>query len=159
MNDLFSSASFKKYTDIKLDDVELGNAAAATGDESGINLDSFFQEVENVKGDLKELEKLHKCLSDTNEETKNAHTANAVKSLRSRMDQDVEKVLRRAKAVKAKLEALERSNAASRKIPESGPGTSTDRTRTSVVSGLGKKLKDLMDDFQVIYLTYHFSNH
>ncbi|KMZ56214.1 hypothetical protein ZOSMA_98G00390 [Zostera marina] len=148
MNDLFSSASFKKYTDIKLDDVELGNAAAATGDESGINLDSFFQEVENVKGDLKELEKLHKCLSDTNEETKNAHTANAVKSLRSRMDQDVEKVLRRAKAVKAKLEALERSNAASRKIPESGPGTSTDRTRTSVVSGLGKKLKDLMDDFQ-----------
>jgi hypothetical protein len=25
----------------------------------------------------------------------------------------------------------------------------TDRTRTSVVTGLGKKLKDLMDDFQV----------
>ena len=58
-------------------------------------------------------------------------------------------MLRRAKAVKGKLEELDRSNATSRKVPGCGPGSSTDRTRTSVVAGLGKKLKDLMDDFQV----------
>jgi syntaxin 1B/2/3 len=66
------------------------------------------------------------------------------------MDGDVEKVLKRAKAVKTKLEALDRDNANSRKVPGCGPGSSTDRTRSSVVSGLGKKLKETMDEFQVI---------
>ncbi|KAL5211555.1 hypothetical protein ABZP36_022402 [Zizania latifolia] len=78
-----------------------------------------------------------------------AHDARAIKSLRARMDADVEQVLHRAKAVKAKLEALHRANAASRQLPSCGPGSSTDRTRSSVVSGLGNKLKDLMDGFQV----------
>ncbi|KAJ0051550.1 hypothetical protein Pint_02174 [Pistacia integerrima] len=64
------------------------------------------------------------------------------------MDSDVEQVLKRVKVIKAKLEALEKSNAAQRKLPGCGPGSSVDRTRTSVVAGLGKKLKDLMDDFQ-----------
>ncbi|KAJ6333613.1 hypothetical protein OIU76_026126 [Salix suchowensis] len=64
------------------------------------------------------------------------------------MDTDVEQVLKRVKIIKGKLEALDRSNAAHRNIPGCGPGSSTDRTRTSVVSGLGKKLKDLMDNFQ-----------
>ncbi|KAG2380471.1 Syntaxin-125 protein [Vigna angularis] len=50
--------------------------------------------------------------------------------------------------IKDKLEALERSNAANRNLPGCGPGSSTDRTRTSVASGLGKKLKDMVDDFQ-----------
>jgi syntaxin 1B/2/3 len=64
------------------------------------------------------------------------------------MDIDVEQVLKRVKIIKGKLEALDRSNAAHRNIPGCGPGSSADRTRTSVVSGLGKKLKDLMDNFQ-----------
>ncbi|GAY34382.1 hypothetical protein CUMW_011100 [Citrus unshiu] len=43
---------------------------------------------------------------------------------------------------------MEAGREPSRNIPGCGPGSSSDRTRTSVVSGLGKKLKDLMDDFQ-----------
>ena len=35
------------------------------------------------------------------------------------------------------------------------PGSSVDRTRTSVVSGLGKKLKDMMDDFQGLRARMH----
>ncbi|RLN12713.1 hypothetical protein C2845_PM09G17390 [Panicum miliaceum] len=146
MNDLFSSSSFKKYADASpapsAGDME-------TGGESVVNLDKFFEEVEAVKEDMKRLEGMFKRLQSTNEETKTAHDARTVKSLRARMDKDVEQVLRRAKAVKGKLEELDRSNATSRKVPGCGPGSSTDRTRTSVVAGLGKKLKDLMDDFQV----------
>ncbi|PUZ60119.1 hypothetical protein GQ55_4G098500 [Panicum hallii var. hallii] len=145
MNDLFSSNSFKKYADASpapsAGDME-------TGGESVVNLDKFFEEVEAVKEDMKGLEGMFKRLQSTNEETKTAHDARTVKSLRARMDKDVEQVLRRAKAVKGKLEELDRSNATSRKVPGCGPGSSTDRTRTSVVAGLGKKLKDLMDDFQ-----------
>ncbi|RLM79043.1 hypothetical protein C2845_PM12G06560 [Panicum miliaceum] len=150
MNDLFSSGSFKKYADLKqqvaLDDLEAGGGGG--GEREGPDLDRFFEDVEVVKEDLRGLEALHRRLQAAHEEGKTAHDARAVKALRARTDADVDQVLRRAKAVKTRLEALDRANAASRKLPGCGPGSSTDRTRTSVVTGLGKKLKDLMDDFQ-----------
>ncbi|KAF5728950.1 Syntaxin [Tripterygium wilfordii] len=143
MNDLFSS-SFKRYTDLKqqahLDDMEAGR--------EGMNLDRFFEDVEGVKEEMRNVEKLYKKLQEANEESKIVHNAKTMKELRARMDTDVEQVLRRCKIIKKKLEALEKSNATSRNVPGCGPGSSADRTRTSVVSGLGKKLKDLMDDFQ-----------
>lgn len=143
MNDLISG-SFKKYTDLKqqayLDDMEAGKET--------VNLDKFFEDIENVKEDMKNVERLYKALQEANEESKTVHNAKTMKQLRARMDTDVEQVLKRVKIIKGKLEGLERSNAASRNIPGCGPGSSADRTRTSVVSGLGKKLKDLMDDFQ-----------
>lgn len=97
---------------------------------------------------MKTVERLYKKLQDANEESKIVHNAKTMKELRARMDKDVEQVLKRVKIIKGKLEALERSNAAHRNTPGCGPGSSADRTRTSVVSGLGKKLKDLMDGFQ-----------
>ncbi|KAB5533949.1 hypothetical protein DKX38_017035 [Salix brachista] len=143
MNDLFSS-SFKKYTDVKqqaqIDDMEAG--------KESMNLDRFFEDVENIKEEMKTVERLYRSLQEANEECKTVHNAKTMKTLRSRMDTDVEQVLKRVKIIKGKLEALDRSNAAHRNIPGCGPGSSTDRTRTSVVSGLGKKLKDLMDNFQ-----------
>ncbi|XP_055802244.1 syntaxin-124-like [Solanum dulcamara] len=151
MNDLFSN-SFKKYQDIKkqvqVDDLE-GGQVGQPGTES-IDLAKFFEDVENVKEDMKDVEKFHKKLQESNEEGKLVHNAKTVKEIRSRMDADVSQVLKRVKMIKGKLEALERSNAAHRKISGCGPGSSADRTRTSVVSGLGKKLKVLMDDFQAL---------
>ncbi|CAD6342686.1 unnamed protein product [Miscanthus lutarioriparius] len=150
MNDLFTSGSFKKYADLKhqvvLDDLEAGGGGIEA--EAAACLDRFFEDVEGVKEDLRGLEALHRRLQAAHEESKTAHDARAVKALRARMDADVDQVLLRAKAVKSKLEALDRANTASRRHPGCGPGSSTDRTRTSVVTGLGKKLKDLMDDFQ-----------
>lgn len=143
MNDLFSS-SFKKYSDLKqqaqADDLEAGKET--------MNLDKFFEDVENVKDDMKGVETLYKKLQDSNEECKTVHNANKVKELRAKMDGDVSQVLKKVKMIKQKLEALEKANANSRNVPGCGPGSSTDRTRMSVVSGLGKKLKDLMDRFQ-----------
>lgn len=146
MNDLISS-SFKRYTDlnhqVQLDDIESQNASLDSG-----NLDEFFGYVESVKEDMKAVDEIHKRLQDANEESKTVHDSKAVKKLRARMDSSVTEVLKRVKMIKTKLVALEKSNAAQRKVPGCGPGSSADRTRTSVVSGLGKKLKDMMDDFQ-----------
>ncbi|KAG7591278.1 Target SNARE coiled-coil homology domain [Arabidopsis thaliana x Arabidopsis arenosa] len=138
MNDLFSN-SFKK-NQAQLGDVESG--------QETMNLDKFFEDVENVKDDMKGVETLYKKLQDSNEECKTVHNAKKVKELRAKMDGDVGMVLKRVKIIKQKLEALEKANANSRNVPGCGPGSSTDRTRSSVVSGLGKKLKDLMDSFQ-----------
>lgn len=123
-----------------MDDVEAGKESA--------NLDKFFEEVENVNEDLRAVEKLYRKLQDANEESKVVHNSKVIKDLRARMDKDVELVLKRVKIIKGKLEALEKSNAANRNVPGCGPGSSTDRTRTSVVGGLGTKLKGLMNDFQ-----------
>lgn len=123
MNDLISS-SFKKYTDLKeqayLDEMEAGTES--------VNLDKFFEDVENVKEDMKGVERLYKALQEANEECKTAHNAKTMKQLRSRMDTDVEQVLKRVKIIKGKLEALEKSNAVSRNTPGCGPGSSADRT-------------------------------
>ncbi|KAK8569628.1 hypothetical protein V6N13_046677 [Hibiscus sabdariffa] len=143
MNDLIST-SFKRYSDLKqqvhLDDLEARNET--------VNLDEFFEDVDNVKDDMRVVEQVYKRLQQSNEDTKAAHSAKAVKDLRARMDSDVEQVLKRVKVIKGKLEALEKSNAAHQKLPGCGPGSSAYRTRTSVVSGLGNKLKAMMDGFQ-----------
>ncbi|GKD56880.1 syntaxin-124-like protein [Tanacetum coccineum] len=141
MNDLFSQ-SFKQYQD---NDLEAGNGG---GGNDSPELEKFFQDVENVKEDMAGIEKIYKRLQEANEESKTVHNANAVKKLRSKMDSDVEQVLKRVRVIKGKIEALDKANIANRKLPGCGPGSSADRTRTSVVSGLGKKLKSMMDNFQ-----------
>ncbi|KAG9159564.1 hypothetical protein Leryth_013544 [Lithospermum erythrorhizon] len=151
MNDLFSN-SFKRYQDLKkqgdTEDIETGvRRPEAEGDD---DLDSFFKAVENVKQDMNEVVALYKKLQELNEESKTVHNAKTMKDLRSRMDADIAQVLKRVKLIKGKLESLDKLNIANRKLPGCGPGSSADRTRTSVVSGLGKKLKDMMDDFQTL---------
>nr|XP_043638644.1 syntaxin-124-like [Erigeron canadensis] len=148
MNDLFSN-SFKQYLDLKkqayIDDIEGGGGSV--GKET-INLDKFFQDVENVKDDMMVVEKIYKKLQKSNEEGKMVQNANKMKLLRSKMDSDFTQLLKIVKVIKGKLETLDKSNIEHRKIPGCGPGSSADRTRTSVVSGLGKRLKIMMDDFQ-----------
>ncbi|KAL7250465.1 hypothetical protein ACSBR1_012472 [Camellia fascicularis] len=150
MNDLFSG-SFKKYKDLKhqihVDDIKSGGGGIVN---ETIDLDRFFEDVEKVKDGMKDVERLYKNFQESNEESKTVHNVKTMKELRSRMDSDVSQVLKRVKVIKGKLEALERSNTAHRSIPGCGPGSFADRTRTSVVSGLGKKLKVMMDEFQTL---------
>lgn len=142
MNNLFSS-SFSGYRE-NSGDLEMGSPTP----NPGLNLDKFFDDVETIKEDLKELEQLHQKLRTAHEESKTPHTAGSVKELRSKMDRDVGLALKKAKMIKVRLEALDRSNASNRNKPGCGPGSSADRTRTSVVGGLRKKLKEKMEEFQ-----------
>lgn len=152
MNDLFSSRTFSRRRSEDLEsgpaatrEVQMAAAAAAAG---GANLDKFFEDVEAVKEELREVEAIHRRLHESNESSKTLHAAAAVRALRATMDADVAAALRRAKLIKLKLEALDRSNAANRSVPGCGPGSSSDRTRTSVVAGLRKKLADATQRFQ-----------
>lgn len=144
MNDLFSS-SWRRDADAG--DVQMGRAGSIGSGAAGANLDKFFEDVEAIKDELKEVERIHRSLQEANETLKTIHNAAAVRDLRARMDADVGLALKKAKLIKLKLESLDRANAANRSVPGCGPGTSTDRTRTSVVAGLRKKLKDSMDGF------------
>ncbi|KAK8942117.1 Syntaxin-124 [Platanthera guangdongensis] len=124
--------------------------AAGGGGDGGeaANLQKFFKDVDDIKEEMKHFEQLYALLRNLNEETKIVHIAKTMKNLRPQMDLETEKILRRANAVKQKLEMLDESNAACRNAPGCGPGYSADRTRTSMVAALGTTLKNLVDDFQ-----------
>ncbi|KAJ8900087.1 hypothetical protein K2173_024203 [Erythroxylum novogranatense] len=149
MNDLFSSSfsGFRSKEASSLDQhvIQMSETAPDTG---GVNLDKFFEDVESVKDELRELQRLNENLQSCHEQSKTIHQAKAVKELRSRMDADVALALKKAKLIKVRLEALDRSNSANRSLPGCGPGSSSDRTRSSVVNGLRKKLKDSMEGFR-----------
>lgn len=140
MNDLLS----RSFSGGRTDDIEMGSVASS-GD--GTNLDKFFQDVEVIKQELNHLEVLHHQLQSSNEESKTLHNAKSIKTLRSKMDNDVALSLKKAKMIKNGLEGLDRSNLSNRKLPDCGPGSSTDRTRTSVVNGLRKQLQSSMKSF------------
>lgn len=151
MNDLFAGSFSRFRSDEASPDRH--HVIEMTGGGTGggrVNLDKFFEDVEGVKEELRELEALAQKLERSHEKSKTVHDAKGVRELRSSMDDDVSVSLKKAKLVKLKLEALERSNAANRNLPGCGPGSSSDRTRTSVVNGLKKKLKDSMDTFNRI---------
>ncbi|KAK6126528.1 hypothetical protein DH2020_039732 [Rehmannia glutinosa] len=146
MNDLFSG-SFSRFRDQDQDQSPAPNSHSIEMTTGGVNLDRFFEDVESIKDELRDLETLYTQLQAAHEQSKTLHNANAVKKLRSKMDADISAALKKAKLIKVRLEALDRSNAANRSVPGCGPGSSSDRTRTSVVNGLRKKLHDTMTRF------------
>ncbi|ESQ45261.1 hypothetical protein EUTSA_v10010514mg [Eutrema salsugineum] len=152
MNDLLSRSFNRSVADDSSPphshSIEMPKAKCSGGScRGGNNLDKFYLDVEEVNGELKELDRLCHSLRSSHEKSKTLHNAKAVKELKANMDADVSTALKTAKRVKGNLEALDRSNEVNRSLPESGPGSSSDRQRTSVVNGLRKKLKDAMDSF------------
>ncbi|PPD94746.1 hypothetical protein GOBAR_DD08223 [Gossypium barbadense] len=147
MNNLFSGSFSRFRSEEASPDHHVIEMTQSSSTSGGVNLDKFFEDVESIKDELKELERLNDDLSASHERSKTLHNAKAVKELRAKMDADVAMALKKAKLIKVRLEALDRSNASNRSLPGCGPGSSSDRTRTSVVNGLRKKLKDSMESF------------
>lgn len=144
MNDLFGG-SFSHFREQDQPPAPNSNSIEMT--TGGANLDRFFEDVEAIKVELRHLESLYTQLHAAHEQSKTLHNAAAVKDLRSRMDADVSASLKKAKLIKVRLEGLDRSNAANRSVSGCGPGSSSDRTRTTVVNGLRKNLHDDMTRF------------
>ncbi|TYI43291.1 hypothetical protein ES332_A01G158300v1 [Gossypium tomentosum] len=150
MNDLFSgSFSRSRSSEFSPDHhvIQMTPQPSSTAGDGVDHLHKFFKDVDSIDGELKELEKLNGDLSSSHEQSKTLHNAKAVKELRAKMDSDLNMALQKAKLIKARLEALDRSSDTIRNMPGCGPGSSSDRTRTSVVNGLRKKLKDSMESF------------
>ncbi|KAG9134658.1 hypothetical protein Leryth_000986 [Lithospermum erythrorhizon] len=146
MNDLFSN-SFSRLGRGDQSPPPDSHNIEMSNTTGGVNLDKFFEDVEAIKDELRELETIYGQLQSSHEKSKTLHNAKSVKDIRAKMDNNVASALKKAKFIKVRLEALDRSNASNRNLPGCGPGSSSDRTRTSVVNGLRKKLQESMNQF------------
>ncbi|GMH45802.1 hypothetical protein BSKO_13765 [Bryopsis sp. KO-2023] len=127
-------------------DIESGptpTAASPTDDA----MQKFFAMVEEIKNDMSKIREKQKSLRDSHERSKTVTRAAEMKNLREQMQDDINAVSKQAHGIKAMLEALDKSNAESLKQKDCGPGSSTERMRTSITAGLKKRLKDLMSEF------------
>ncbi|KAL7105405.1 hypothetical protein ACP275_07G042500 [Erythranthe tilingii] len=150
MNDLMTK-SFTSYVDLKkeaMKDLESGPDLEMGITKPDQNLTLFLEGAEQVKTEMNSIREILARLHESNEEGKILHKPEALKSLRARQNGDVFSVLKKARAIKARLEDMDRSNAANRRLSGCKSGTPVDRTRTAVTNGLRKKLKELMMDFQ-----------
>ncbi|KAJ6671382.1 SYNTAXIN-112 [Salix viminalis] len=155
MNDLMTK-SFLDYVDLKKQvmediqseqDLEMGKSDST--DEQ--NLSKFFEEVKAIKIDMEEITNLLIDLQDLNEESRSTHSAKILKGIRDRINSDMVTILRKAKKIKSRLETLDQSNVANRRLSKAyKEGSPVDRSRLSVTNGLRAKLRDMMRDFQAL---------
>ncbi|KAF9676026.1 hypothetical protein SADUNF_Sadunf09G0095600 [Salix dunnii] len=155
MNDLMTK-SFLDYVDLKKQvmediqseqDLEMGKLDSS--DEQ--NLSKFFEEVKAIKIDMEEITNLLIDLQDLNEESRSTHSAKILKGIRDRINSDMVTILGKAKKIKSRLETLDQSNVANRRLSKAyKEGSPVDRSRVSVTNGLRFKLRDMMHDFQAL---------
>ncbi|KAL8027761.1 hypothetical protein ABFX02_14G117300 [Erythranthe guttata] len=154
MNDLMTK-SFLSYVDLKKQatkdlesdpDIETGQL----GPPDDGNLSQFFVEVEAIKSEMEDIANLQLDLQTLTEETKStAQSAKILRGVNDRINSDTTTLLRKARTIKTKLEALDKSNVENRGLsPLYVKGSHVDRTRTSVTNGLRIKLKEMMENFQ-----------
>lgn len=164
------SSSFKEYTNwklkVRIDSMELGgvnnynnsnnNISRAGGNDGGGELDRFLYDVDAIKEDMKTMEKLKQRLQEYNEDSRNIRVTTTMRELGSIMDSEMDHVLILAKAIMKRLESLGKYSSSNssvggggeRKVSSAAPASSLEKTRMSVVSGVGKKLRDIMDEYQ-----------
>ncbi|KAK9059006.1 hypothetical protein SSX86_021625 [Deinandra increscens subsp. villosa] len=154
MNDLMTK-SFTSYVDLKKSMKDLDLEAGPDHEMQTLhlpdhNLTSFLHEAELVKQEMNSIRETLTQLESANQESKSLHNPDDLRSNRRRINGDVVTVLKKAKAIKSRLEKMDRANAESRRLSGCKQGTPVDRTRTAVANGLRKKLKEVMMEFQVL---------
>lgn len=133
-------------------DIELGAYALNSGE---LGLESFFKKVQELDKQYAKLDKLLRKLQEAHEESKSVTKAPSMKTIKQRMEKDVDEVKKIAHFIKSKIEELDKENLANRQKPGCGKGSGVDRSRTATTISLKKKLKDKMAEFQILREAIH----
>ncbi|XP_057488793.1 syntaxin-132-like isoform X4 [Actinidia eriantha] len=150
MNDLLTDSfvSDAKGQPSREPDIEMAMRLPRSNSDMG--METFNKQMQDVEKQVDKVSELLKKLKDANEESKSVTKASAMKAIKKRMEKDVDEVGKIARAVKAKLEAINKDNLANRQKPGCGKGTGVDRSRTNMTNSVTKKFRDLMIEFQTL---------
>lgn len=150
MNDLLSNSMRVLDNGQDFHVVDMGHPVELAKMDSGGYLKTVYDEAELVQKELAQVKELLAKLQHANQESKTILKATAMKTLRQEMDKDIETVNKTARSIKNRLDELEKKNLANRKNRGSEEGTSVDRVCTSIVNADRKKLKDVLEGFQLL---------
>ncbi|XP_010496751.1 PREDICTED: putative syntaxin-131 isoform X1 [Camelina sativa] len=106
--------------------------------------------VQEIEKQYEKLDKHLKKLQGAHEETKGVTKAPTMKSIKQRMERDVDEVGRISRFIKGKIEELDQENLENRTKPSCGKGTGIDRTRTATTIAVKKKFKENISEFQTL---------
>lgn len=120
-----------------------------------LNLQNFSKKVQEIEKQYDKLDNLLKKLQGAHEESKAVTKAADMKSIKRRMEKDIDEVQKIARIIKSKIEELDRDNLSSMQKPECGKGTAIDRARTVQTIELKRKLKNKMAEFQTLRENIH----
>ncbi|KAK9667305.1 hypothetical protein RND81_14G246900 [Saponaria officinalis] len=120
-----------------------------------LGLQSFSKKVQEIEKQYEKINNHLRKLQDAHEESKAVTKASAMKSIKQRMEKDVDEVQKIARLIKSKIEDLDRDNLSSLQKPGCGKGTAIERTRTTQTVQLKKKLRDKMAEFQTLRENVH----
>lgn len=115
----------------------------SSGRKDSYCLEMFSVEIDNVKEDLVNLEKLYCSLQESNEDIKNAEDSTTMREIRIRLNTDLDDLFKLAKQVNKKYEGLVRANAAQR-------GSVDDDVRATMIAELVENLQNIMRRFQAL---------
>ncbi|KAL1074123.1 hypothetical protein V6Z11_D11G268200 [Gossypium hirsutum] len=113
-------------------------------------LQEFFVKVQEIDKQYEKLDKLLKMLQDAHEESRTVTKAPAMKSIKQRMEKDIDEVLRVARFIKGKIDELDKDNLANRQKRGCRKGSGVDQSRVATTLAVKKKLKDKMAEFQIL---------
>ncbi|KAF8074291.1 hypothetical protein N665_1115s0007 [Sinapis alba] len=152
MNDLLKGSSEFSRDRSNRSDIESAHGPGNSGD---LGLAGFFKKVGEIDKQYEKLEMHLKKLQAAHEETKAVTKGPAMKSIKQRMERDVDEVGRISRFIKGKIEELDRENLENRNKPGCGKGTGVDRTRTATTIAIKKKFKDKISEFQTLRQNIH----
>ncbi|KAL9247071.1 hypothetical protein vseg_020541 [Gypsophila vaccaria] len=151
MNNLLSdSFDLQRGQSSRQDDPEMG-----LNNSGELGLQSFSKKVQEIDKQYDKINNLLRKLQDAHEESKAVTKAAAMKSIKQRMEKDVDEVQKIARLIKSKIEDLDRDNITSLQKPGCGKGTAIERARTTQTVQLKKKLRDKMAEFQTLRENVH----
>ncbi|KAL9242533.1 hypothetical protein vseg_016525 [Gypsophila vaccaria] len=133
-------------------DLEMGYDSHNSGE---LGLQIFSKKVQEIDKQYEKINNLLRKLQDAHEESKAVTKAAAMKSIKQRMDKDVDEVQKIARFIKSKIEELDKDNLSSLQKPGCGKGTAIERARTTQTVALKKKLRDKMAEFQTLRENIH----
>ncbi|KAL2644132.1 hypothetical protein R1flu_011719 [Riccia fluitans] len=146
MNNLLLSGSRRRSND-RTSDLEMNDLFAPADDVMDAAMEQFQREESAIQNDMESIRTILAKLEEAHQESQVLTNAKALKALKQRMLKEIDDVALLARKIKGKIEALEKSNAQARMKPGCGPGSVSDRTRTTRTSSLKLKLKELTGSF------------
>ncbi|CAM8880206.1 hypothetical protein QQ045_019387 [Rhodiola kirilowii] len=150
MNDLLTDSfvSGTRRRPSRDGDLEMGNRVSSN--EHDLGMEAFNKQIQEVERQIDKITLLLKKLKDSNEESKAVTKASMMKSIKKKMEKDVDEVGKIARIVKSKLEAINKDNLANRRKPGCEKGSGIDRSRSNMTNAITKKFRELLSSFQTL---------